>query len=616
MTQAYSPNTKPYTRWWWFANEIKETDIRDQLDWLAENGFGGVEIAWVYPLPDQKPATPWLSEEWSSLVAVAKEHATRLGLGCDFTFGTLWPFGGSMVKEGDATQVYDGLSEQRLNKCWEGDGYYVLNHLDQQALERYAATMGGALAPALEGPPSALFCDSWEVRTEGLWTEGFGKTFEKRFGYDIRPFMEKLDDHPQERYDYRKLISDYVIDEFYAPFTRIAHELGAFTRVQCHGAPTDLVAAYAAVDVPESESILFDPHFSSFATSAAAVRGHGLVSAETFTCLYGWLPYPGPGQHQGREQVADMKLLADALFANGVNWIYWHGMPFNPMGGANQFYASVHVGPDSGFAAHIPAFNGYMEKVSKLMRTGRIYSDVAVYLPLEDNWMKNRIPEELKRPSAFFHWELQYQRLPDALAGYHPLWITDRLLADARVADGRLHCDEADFSCLYVDVEWLDKQALERISSLASQGLPVCVKRPPKEPGRNKSELYESTLAHLMSLDHVSVDFKNVHPAPPLVEGEDMPEFQCRIDTDSALIFFAHPKTKTLRFPMQYGQSATAEPMTWKGAIHLFGKTEEVTLNFAPYQSLALKLDRKGGIKPETIDYVPPAPPSPPVESK
>jgi len=36
---------KPYTRWWWFASEIRKDDVARQLDWLKERGFGGVEIA-------------------------------------------------------------------------------------------------------------------------------------------------------------------------------------------------------------------------------------------------------------------------------------------------------------------------------------------------------------------------------------------------------------------------------------------------------------------------------------------------------------------------------------------------------------------------------------------
>ena len=43
-------SSKPYARYWWFASKIKEDDVRFNLDWLKAHGFGGVEVAWVYPL--------------------------------------------------------------------------------------------------------------------------------------------------------------------------------------------------------------------------------------------------------------------------------------------------------------------------------------------------------------------------------------------------------------------------------------------------------------------------------------------------------------------------------------------------------------------------------------
>ena len=77
-------STKPCTRWWWFATDIKKTDIKYQLDWVKENNFGGVEICWLYPLyrykemyarrynryyPKDTSAQKWLSPEWSEMVA-------------------------------------------------------------------------------------------------------------------------------------------------------------------------------------------------------------------------------------------------------------------------------------------------------------------------------------------------------------------------------------------------------------------------------------------------------------------------------------------------------------------------------------------------------------------
>ena len=59
---------KPFTRWWWYADSIRNDQISEQLEWAALHGFGGVEIAWVYPSsPDSQPE-PFLSPAWSALV--------------------------------------------------------------------------------------------------------------------------------------------------------------------------------------------------------------------------------------------------------------------------------------------------------------------------------------------------------------------------------------------------------------------------------------------------------------------------------------------------------------------------------------------------------------------
>src|SRR3989304_2151294 len=69
-----------------------------------------------------KPFTRWwwLRREWSDLMAFSKQYADQIGLGCDFTFGSCWPFGGLCVQPQDAAQTFDGLSNQRLRGSWGG----------------------------------------------------------------------------------------------------------------------------------------------------------------------------------------------------------------------------------------------------------------------------------------------------------------------------------------------------------------------------------------------------------------------------------------------------------------------------------------------------------------
>lgn len=593
--------SKPLTRWWWFRGELNNADIARQLDWMAECGFGGAEIAWVYPLADNPGGPKWLSAELNSHIQFAKDHAHKLGLVLDFTFGTLWPFGGSFVDDSMASRTYQGLSPQRIRKSWEEPEHgpvKVLNHLSVEASNKYFDIISSGLP--LDGEKQCLFCDSWEVATEGLWCDDFQDVFKSRFGYDILPLMDELDSHEDARYDYRKLISELTINRFYRTFTNWCNNHNSFSRVQVHGAPCDLVAGYAVVDVPESEAILFDPHFSQFAASSATISGKNIVTAETFTCLYGWKGWPGPGQHQGEEQIADLKLLADAMFANGVNLPIWHGMPYSPKGAGKSFYASVHVGEDSSFVKDLKPFNDYMAKVAGFMQEGKNYTSCACYLPFEDNLMANLLPDELKRPSAKYYYELHYQRFPNELQEFRPCWISGQFLKDAVFDGKKLHIGNAEFDFLHVDVKWLDSASLDEILRLANDGLPICFVGNPKRPGKNPDSLFLEKVNRLKGLKNVS-DSIDSFDKYKLALGHGLPEYWARVCDNKIHIFFAHPKSKELYYPMKYGQAFCNETIEKEVRIKVFGHSVTTKLVFQPYQSLLLTINKDGSHRFEDI---------------
>lgn len=609
-------DSRPYTRWWWFASLIKEEDIRDNLDWLRENGFGGVEIAWVYPLNRMQgdtvnytPRQEWLSEEWTEVVKYAKEYAGTIGLGCDFTFGSLWPFGDSEVPRDDGTCVFgEPEYRQEIRASWEYPVKgLVINHLDRNAFRRYAERMNTALGPAIRtGRPSALFVDSWEVETRQLWTPGFDLLFYNRYGYDIRPFMDSIcqPGYEGQRYDYMSLLSDYVIDHFYRPFTENARNLGSFSRAQCAGAPADIISAYSTADVPESEAMLYEPDYSRIVASAALLSGKNTVTAETFTCLYGW-----PRDHLGNEQTADLKMVADALFANGVNHIIWHGKPFNPAGADSvRFYASVHAGPSGALAGEIRSFNAYLEKVSAAMKRGVTCSQVAVYLPTEDSRVAGDLPDSLKFPWAWGEYEMRYVYPPAELEGYHPLWINREFLEKARWKNGLLVTGDAAFGCLYLDVKYLDGLSLLRILQLAREGLPVCLKQVPEEPGYNKTEDYRQLIGELTGLKNVSTEFTKIYGHPPLLEGEYIPAYWCRMEKDRFILFFANPSSKKLKFPVAYGESFEEEDFSCTLAVNTGRRTDSLHLKFEPYQSVLLEIPKKGKIIEHNIHFIPKTP--------
>lgn len=608
--------SKPLTRWWWLAGPYHPADIDRQLDWLVAHGFGGVEVAWLAPLWAQVPfrtlcLPSWLGPEWTALVAHTKRACEQRGLRCDFTLGSCWPFGGSHIGPEHAAKTFTGLSDQELNLTWEGcegASERVVDHLSAESLRVYSSRLLDALRPALSGAQSALFCDSLEVDTRELWHPRLWEEFADRYGYRLEPYHADLDQHVAVRYDYRALIAEVFLREFFEEFAAISRENGTQSRVQCHGAPVDLLAAYAAVDIPESEAILFEPHFSRIAASAAALADRPVVSCESFTCLYGF-PSPWnvePQRLWKRETVGDLKLLADAVLANGVNQIVWHGMPYATAGRTSEFYASVHVGPDSPFVADLPTFNRYLETVCGLMRLGRVQSDLAAWLPLEDNWMAGRVPESERTPAANDRWELRHVRVPRELEGHQPVWVTRPFLSQGRVEQGRLIMGSQSFGALWIDCEWMDYAGLLCVAKLAEAGLPIALCRSPRQPGHRSRDDYAERVAQLRRLPNV-VETAADLPIAPLVEGDDLPLFWSRrldaqpgqpaSSTGGRLFFFAHPECRKVRYPLEFCQSKRAKAERRVMRFRTRSGVRQDILVFHPGESLMVLVHDDGVVE-------------------
>lgn len=591
---------RPFVRWWWLSGPFRQEDITGQLQWLARNGFGGAELAWLDPtwLDEairSAPRPDFLSPEWSALVLFTKQQATALGLGCDFTFGSAWPFGGSWLADEDRLQTFFGHSAQRIGNSWEiqaRERIYALNHLSSRSLQQYAAPLAHALSPALQDGTSALFCDSLEIDTDELWFTGLFDQFGQEFGYRLEPFAAQLDDHPDVRYDYRRFRGDVLVREFYAAFTALCHRLHARSRVQCHGAPADLLAAYAAVDQPESEAMLFSPTFSRIAASAAAWTGGSVVSAEAFTCLYGFPDWDDQADELwGLEDSGDIKFVADALFANGVNQLVWHGMPYRSAGGEQRFYASIHLALDSRFAAQVPELNDYFSRVCSILQSTEAWAQVGVYLPTEDGQMRDRIEDDDSPPGANFHWEMRDARFPEALEGHACVWISLDFLQEAHWTGDSYQSRKLRLKALVIDCDWLDVRSLEELSRLSQNGARIIWLKRPKQPGHMKSSDYETTLDRLIAQKAQITDVL------PLLVGENIPQFWTRQSDGHLYLFFAHPLASKISYPLPYKFSEQAKPCQKSLQLQWQDRIRPLTLSFASNSPVFLQVDLQGEVE-------------------
>lgn len=94
---------KPHTRWWWPGNALTKADITFQLEEMAAQGMGGVEIMSAYRMYETGNVA-FLSPEFLDLVKHAVTEAKRLDLEVAITFGPGWSFGGPWVQPEDQSK--------------------------------------------------------------------------------------------------------------------------------------------------------------------------------------------------------------------------------------------------------------------------------------------------------------------------------------------------------------------------------------------------------------------------------------------------------------------------------------------------------------------------------
>ena len=89
---------KPWTRWWWPASAVQESDIVSMMDDYAEAGLGGVEVTTIYGAKGwEDKYREYLTPEWMDLFSFTLDEARRHDIGVDLANASGWPFGGPWV---------------------------------------------------------------------------------------------------------------------------------------------------------------------------------------------------------------------------------------------------------------------------------------------------------------------------------------------------------------------------------------------------------------------------------------------------------------------------------------------------------------------------------------
>lgn len=239
-----------------------------------------------------------------------------------------------------------------------------------------------------------FFVDSWEAGGQN-WTERMPAEFERRRGYDPRPFLPVLtgrvlgDLQTSERflYDLRLTVSELVAENFWAELRRLCHERGMRLAYQPYITTGNDFDAANHADEPMGEfwSHPFQPNdyraTVKLASSAANLNGRTIVGAEAFTAdeTERWLSHP-----------ASLKELGDKAFCLGANRFQFHRFamqrfpqvaPGMTMGKWGQHYDSTQTW--WGFAK---PWHDYLARCQYMLRKGPLVTDVLALTTEEPLW--------------------------------------------------------------------------------------------------------------------------------------------------------------------------------------------------------------------------------------
>jgi hypothetical protein len=225
-----------------------------------------------------------------------------------------------------------GLEVDKLNRA------YVKDYLDTY-FGQYAKAAGGLFGTR---GVRALTNDSWEDGSQN-WTDDMLAQFQKRRGYDPRPWLSVLTGRVVDSavasdrflWDFRATLGDLVADEHYDEIADEAKARGLVHYAEAHEEGRVFVGDGMAVkrraDVPMAamwtqspgvykEQFGYDADIRESA-SVAHLYGQNIVAAESMTAVaapFGWSP-------------ETLKPVVDKEFAMGVNRVVIHTSVHQPL---------------------------------------------------------------------------------------------------------------------------------------------------------------------------------------------------------------------------------------------------------------------------------------------
>ncbi|MBQ7178329.1 MAG: hypothetical protein IJS08_13015 [Victivallales bacterium] len=329
------------------------------------------------------------------------------------------------------------------------------------------------------------------------WCSDFAEEFEKRKGYDIRPFLKRLiqTKYPGEslqriRIDYFDVRADLSLERYMLPIREWCHANGMLSsgHLDNENQPSGntrsgyghILRSLRAFDVPGIDVIWrqlfpgkekikyvqegardievnnFNPAFPKYASSAAHQNGGKYVLSESLA-VYGNGTSP-----------LEIKWVLDYQLARGVNLFVLSAYSMH-VKGSNMGAPGMHFGPQHPYWEFMQPIFTYLERMGSMMAQGKPDIDIAVLYDVRSIWAGGK---DAQKAIKLHHYIAE--RLLSSYCDFD--YVDDNQLADAAITkDNRLRIGKMKYKAVVIPAsKWLKAEAKSKLEHFSRQGGLVC----------------------------------------------------------------------------------------------------------------------------------------------
>ncbi|MEN8228698.1 MAG: glycosyl hydrolase [Bacteroidota bacterium] len=377
----------------------------------------------------------------------------------------------------------------------------MIDHFNAEASEQHIQFFIDKIEAKLgkfigESGLTYFYTDSYEVQGQ-LWTPEMTDEFQDRMGYSMVPYLPALDglivkDHnitSRFLYDYRRVLSDLIIENHYAHTRDICEYYGVGFVAEAagpgwpvHNCPFESLKSSGSLSFPRGEfwhlptntgfwrkmkgtdqekHYLEELQVIKGVASASHIYNQKYVEAEAFTGTHLWNEGPG-----------DLKPTADRAFCEGLNRINFHTWPHTPeeAGTPGWVYAfGTLINEHRIWWPMAKPWMEYLGRCSYMLQQGNFVGDVLFYY---GDSVPNFVPAKKILPGLGFGYD-------------YDVTNSDVLLNNLIVDEGKLVLPHGQsYEMLVLPEEsYMQPEILEKIEDLVWNGATVVGPKPVRSHG-------------------------------------------------------------------------------------------------------------------------------------